>query len=101
MACCVEYFPAAQSVQAAVPLTSLYLPLMQAEQSAQVAPVNPGLHVQLSLSVLVPGLFVLTGQFSHELLPTASLNLPSVHFSQVVCPMSGCDVPFGQLWHVA
>ena len=48
------YFPAAQGVQSAVPVWSLYLPAVQAVQGPPSGPVKPALHVQ-SARVMLPG----------------------------------------------
>jgi len=42
----VEYFPAPQSVHAALPVLVLYLPATQPEQTPPFGPVNPALQVQ-------------------------------------------------------
>jgi hypothetical protein len=60
-----EYFPAPQSVHAALPVLILYLPATQALQGPPSGPVNPALQVQAARVVLGLGELELLGHATH------------------------------------
>ena len=102
-----KYFPAAQSVHAALPVVILYLPVAHGEHTPPSSPVDPALHVQATTAVLGLGELELPGhatqadstvapavaeyfaaaQSVHTALPVAILYLPATH--DVHVPPSG------------
>ena len=106
-----EYFPAAQSVHAALPVPILYLPAAHAEHTPPSGPVYPTLQVQAATAVLGLGELLLLGhaeqvvatvapavveyvavaQLVHCALPVAILYVPATHGEHM--PPSGPVYP--------
>jgi len=57
----LEYVPVKQFVHAALPMTSLYVPALQAEQTPPLGPLYPALQLQEATAVLKPGEFEFAG----------------------------------------
>jgi hypothetical protein len=74
----VEYVPATQSEQVAVPVNDLYCPARQAEQVPPSGPENPASQVQLVKSTLPSGELEFDGQSLH-VFPGNSLYCPGLH----------------------
>jgi len=103
----VEYVPAAQSAQTALPVAFLYLPATQVEHTPLLGPVKPTLQVQAAPAELASGELELVGharqavatvapvvvkyvpaaQSAQTALPVAILYLPTAHAEQI--PPSG------------
>jgi hypothetical protein len=81
----VEYVPAPQSVQVAVPDNSLYFPGTHATHTSPFGPVDPVLQVQLVKAVLPAGELEFDGQAMHVKLgdavavPVNTLYVPATH----------------------
>lgn len=60
-----EYVPAAQSVHMALPVSILYLPVMQAVHTPPSGPVEPALQVQAVMVVLASGALEPSGHARH------------------------------------
>ncbi len=85
-----EYFPGPQSVQSAIPVAALYLPvvhLVHLSTVAVISPVYPKLQSHAVILELVVGEFELTGQSVHATVPAVVLYLPVTHSVHV--PPSG------------
>ena len=80
------YFPAAQGVQSAVPVWSLYLPAVQAVQGPPSGPVKPALHVQSARVMLPAGEVMASGQLVQETPPLGSVvsGLTNNHAGKVL-----------------
>ena len=110
-----EYFPAAQSVHAALPVPILYLPAAHGEHTPPLGPVYPTLQVQAATAVLGLGELLLLGhaeqvvatvapavveyvavaQLVHCALPVAILYVPAAHGEHT--PPSGPVYPMLQV----
>jgi hypothetical protein len=78
----VEYVPAPQSVQVAVPFKVLYFPATHAAHGPPFGPVDPALQVQLVKAALPAGELELVGQTVHDasvVCPVAVPYLPAQH----------------------
>jgi acid stress-induced BolA-like protein IbaG/YrbA len=80
-----------QVVQAAEPLSVLYLPAAHAEHRSPYAPVYPALHRQLVSSILPLAELEIEGQREHAALPIVALYSPATHTVHV--PPSGPTDP--------
>jgi hypothetical protein len=69
----VKYVPAAQSVHTALPVVVLYLPVVQAVHVPPSGPVDPALHVQAVITMLVLGELELVGHVVHAALRMKTL----------------------------
>jgi hypothetical protein len=74
----VEYVPATQSEQVAVPVNALYFPDTQAEQVPPSGPENPASQMQFVKSTLPSGELEFDGQSLH-VVPGNSLYCPGLH----------------------
>ena len=86
----VEYLPAVQSVQRALPEDVLYLPGTQAVQACPSSPVKPALHLQLANVPLASGEFEFDGQDEHVEAPAREYFPASHLLSQLFCPPEPC-----------
>ncbi len=80
----VKYVPAAQSVHTAVPVVVLYLPVVQAVHVPPSGPVDPALHVQAVITMLVLGELELVGHVVHAALRMKTLA-PLRRFKILIC----------------
>ena len=97
----VEYVPAAQSVQTALPVAILYLPATQAVHVPPSGPVYPALHVQAARAVLGLGELELPGharQADSSVAPVAGEYFPAAQFTHALATLY---VPAAHnTWHV-
>jgi hypothetical protein len=86
----VEYFPAPQSLQIAVPGASLNFPATHLGQvPAAASPDEPALQMQFATAVLPAGDREFAGHATHvegPLAPTAAEYLPSAQSAQTAVP---------------
>ena len=76
----VEYVPAPQSVQTALPVEILYFPVTHAVHAPPpFSPVNPALQMHSKTLVLALGDVLLTGHVVHAALPTVFFHVPAAH----------------------
>jgi hypothetical protein len=79
-----EYFPAPQSVHAALPLVVLYFPATQAVHGPPFGPVNPALQAVATQAVPPLGEVEPAGHVRHALAPAAGAYAPTTQFIQTV-----------------
>lgn len=75
----VEYFAAAQSMHADVPVNILYFPATHAVHVPPFGPVKPRLQMHSVKAKLVPGELEAPGHVVHATLPVVSLYVPVTH----------------------
>jgi hypothetical protein len=117
----VEYVPAAQAKQVAIPVFGLYVPATHAVHEPPFAPVDPALQVQLVEAELPAGELEFDGQTLHvefveaptavEYVPAEqsvhasgpvnTLYFPAAHAEQLVAPTAVEYVPASQFEQVA
>ena len=98
-----EYFAAAQSVHAALPVVILYLPVMQAVHEPPSGPVNPTLQVQEARAVLGLGEFELPGhatQVDSSVAPVVGEYFAAAQSVQTALPVAILYLPATQAVHV-
>ena len=78
----VEYVPAAQSEQVAVPVNVLYFPASHAVHVPPSGPVDPALHVHAVKEVLPTGALEFAGQSVQAANPFTALYCPATHAAQ-------------------
>ena len=101
----VEYVPAAQSVQTALPVAILYFPTTHAVHVPPSGPVYPALQavaMQAVLLELPPTEFVLAGharQFASVVAPTVVEYFPAAQSVQTALPVAILYLPAMQAVH--
>ena len=98
-----EYFAAAQSVHAALPVVILYLPVMQAVHEPPSGPVNPTLQVQAARAVLGLGELELLGharQVAAAEAPVVVKYVPAAQSVHAAEPVKLLYFPATQAVHV-
>jgi hypothetical protein len=97
-----EYFPAPQSVHAALPVLILYLPATQAVHVPPSGPVNPALQVQAARVVLGLGELELLGHVRHVASTVACVLVeyfPAPQSVHAALPVSILYLPASQAVH--
>jgi hypothetical protein len=92
----VEYVPAAQSEQVAVPVNALYCPATHAAHGSPFGPVDPALQVQFAKAALPEGELEFDGQTLHVKLAEASTAVeyvPATQSKQVAVPVNTLYFP--------
>ena len=99
----VEYVPAAQSVQTALPVAILYFPTTHAVHEPPSGPVNPTLQVQEARAVLGLGEFELPGhatQVDSSVAPVVGEYFAAAQSVQTALPVAILYFPTTHAVHV-
>jgi len=91
----VEYFPTAHWLHSAVPRAALNFPATQMRHDSPSGPVNPGLQVQLVMTLLASGEFEFDehGTQTSEIAPIVIEYCPAIQLLHAAGPFSSLYLP--------